>query len=261
MKMAAMTMVYQDYQALTRWVKHFGGLFGNENLYVISHGGDDKHDEIAEGCNMMQLPRNDMKRFDFVRSRKLANIRRRIEDAYDVVFQLDADELLFFDPRHTFTISGEAVFALGMNVYPEGVRFSGHFSKAVATWGENTLNRHGVQFPCERDYVPEVSRGLYLVHTKYTYIDELIATNLVRKNIVDNDVESVTDFTWKNPQKTALRRFAELETLPWGEWDDEVERLFQTIVTQPKVLANARTVVAPHYESDARVNLPEWIRF
>ena len=261
LKIAVLTMTYKDYPALKRWVQHFGSLFGKSNLYVVSHGADKNHADIALGCNILSLPRDNMKRFDFVRATKLANIRRRIQSNYDIVFQVDADELLFFDSRYEFKRGDEAVFAIGMNVYPEGGRFSGHFSKAVATWGKNTLRRHGVQFQNEHCYVPEVARGLYLVHTKYFDVDELVATNAVRKEITNRFEDSVSALTWKNPTKMTLRKFAEFEDLPWGEWDEEADRLFKYIANNPRHIPDSRIVAAPHLESDKRVKLPTWISF
>lgn len=54
----AMTMVYKDYYFLQRWVDYYGRQFGREHLYVLSHGGDPEHRRIAEGANVIALPRD-----------------------------------------------------------------------------------------------------------------------------------------------------------------------------------------------------------
>ena len=54
----AMTMVYKDYFFLERWVNHYGRQFGRQHLYVLSHGGDPEHARIAEGANVIRIPRD-----------------------------------------------------------------------------------------------------------------------------------------------------------------------------------------------------------
>lgn len=54
----AITMVYQDYFFLERWVQYYGAEFGRENLFVLSHGNDPEHHRIAAGANIIHVPRD-----------------------------------------------------------------------------------------------------------------------------------------------------------------------------------------------------------
>ncbi|MFP5478145.1 MAG: glycosyltransferase family 2 protein [Alphaproteobacteria bacterium] len=58
MPAGAMTMVYKDYYFLRRWVDYYGRQFGRQHLYILSHGGDPEHARIAEGANVIRIPRD-----------------------------------------------------------------------------------------------------------------------------------------------------------------------------------------------------------
>ena len=258
MKFAALTMVYRDYPALQRWVEHFGALFGRENLYVVSHGGDPEHDKIAQGCNIIFMPRDDLKRFDMRRAMKLADIRRGIEIDYDAVFQTDADELLFFRPDFKFNPDGRAMFAIGMQAFPDGFFFSSRFCKAVATWGESRLHLHGVRLESEPLYTPNLTQGLFLLHTKYYDVDALAASNVVRSEVANGAPGQVETASWRRPLKQSLKDFDIFEKLPWGDWNAELADFNNTILTKWRVLPCGQTISLHRYRSSCRLRLPEW---
>ena len=95
----AMTMAYQDHAFLQRWVDYYGRQFGRQHLYVMSHGGDPEHARIAEGANLIRLPRDptlfrmDRRRWD-AKSR-FANAMLRY---YNWFIVGDVDEIVIVDP-------------------------------------------------------------------------------------------------------------------------------------------------------------------
>ena len=99
MKTAVLTMAYKSYRFLEKWVDYYGGLFGRENLFVVSHGNDDKHREIGEGCNVLTVPRVFSEDFDVIRWGALSEISSGLTSFYDVVICGDCDELITTDPR------------------------------------------------------------------------------------------------------------------------------------------------------------------
>ncbi len=255
MKFAALTMVYRDYPALRRWVDHFGGLFGRGNLYVVSHGGDPEHDKIADGCNIIVMPRDDLKRFDAVRSMKIANIRRNIEADYDAVFQTDADELLFFRPNFKLHADGRAIFAIGMDAFPDGFIFHSRFCKAVATWGRNKLRSHGVWLDRDPPYTPQLTDGLFLVHTKYYDIDALAVSNVVRSEVANGAPGQVSTESWRKPLKISMNRFADYES---REWDGALTDFRNVMRNNWRVLRSGKIITTKLHSSPCRVRLPEW---
>lgn len=97
--MAAMTMVGGDHFFLDRWVRYYGDQLGRENLYVFSHGGDPRHHDIAEGCNIIYLP-FDPTRYCFNQRRwqMLSRITTGLTHFYNWVLVGDVDEIVAVDP-------------------------------------------------------------------------------------------------------------------------------------------------------------------
>jgi hypothetical protein len=96
---AAMTMVHRETASFSLWVKHYGGLFGRENLYVLAHGGDEEIVELARGCRIIYLPRNSVDgRFNILRFGMLNAYANFLIGQYDCVVAGDVDELVFVDP-------------------------------------------------------------------------------------------------------------------------------------------------------------------
>ena len=95
----AMTMAYQDHAFLQRWVDYYGKQFGRQHLYVMSHGGDPEHARIAEGTNLIRLPRDptlfrmDRRRWD-AKSRFASAMLRY----YNWFIVGDVDEIVIVDP-------------------------------------------------------------------------------------------------------------------------------------------------------------------
>lgn len=95
----AITMVYQDYFFLERWVDYYGRQFGREHLYILSHGGDPEHARIAAGANIIRLPRDETlhrltrRRWSFKSSFASGMLRY-----YNWVFVGDVDEVVIVDP-------------------------------------------------------------------------------------------------------------------------------------------------------------------
>jgi hypothetical protein len=96
---AALTMVYRDHDILRRWVGYYEKHFGREHLYVISHGGDPDHARIAEGCNVVNIPRDPtMHRFDSRRWNFLNNFHAGLMRYYNWMIVSDVDEFVLLDP-------------------------------------------------------------------------------------------------------------------------------------------------------------------
>ncbi len=95
----AITMAYKDHFFLERWVRHYGAQFGREHLYILSHGGDEEHDRIGAGCNVIRLPRDpEMFRLDRRRWSFLSQFASGMLRYYNWIFVGDVDEVVIVDP-------------------------------------------------------------------------------------------------------------------------------------------------------------------
>ena len=97
MKLAFLTMVWRDYWLLGKWVEHNSQYVPKSQLYVINHGGDPKVAEIAAGCNVIDIPREDVT-IDLTRRRWTlkGHIASGLLAFYDRVIVTDVDELLVY---------------------------------------------------------------------------------------------------------------------------------------------------------------------
>ncbi len=96
----AITMAYKDYLFLQRWVDHYGKQFGRQHLYVLSHGGDPEHARIAEGCNVIRLPRDpQLFRLDRRRWNLISQFASGMLRYYNWLFVGDVDEVVILDPQ------------------------------------------------------------------------------------------------------------------------------------------------------------------
>lgn len=96
---AALTMVRDDAFFLKAWLRHYGGLLGRENCYVVNHGRGDTVARLAEGCNVIGIPGDPHRNFDMKRWRMLNNFVMGLRCYYDHVIVGDVDELVVMDPR------------------------------------------------------------------------------------------------------------------------------------------------------------------
>ena len=94
-----LTMAYQDYLFVQKWYDYYGALFGAENLFILSHGGDPKHKAIAPGANVISVPRDpSLKRLDRKRWGSLSAISSGLLEYYNWLICGDVDEIVVPDP-------------------------------------------------------------------------------------------------------------------------------------------------------------------
>ena len=95
---AAVTMVRDDAFFLRAWLRHYGGLLGRENCYVVNHGRGPEVAALAAGCNIIGLPGDPHPNFDMKRWRLLNGLVAGLRGYYAHVIVGDVDELVVLDP-------------------------------------------------------------------------------------------------------------------------------------------------------------------
>jgi len=127
MRVAFLTMVWRDYWLLDKWVRHNSQWVPKSQLYVLNHGGDPRVAEIAAGCNVIHVPREEITR-DLTRKRwdLVGGVTNGLLAFYDRVVCTDVDELLFYagtagtliDHLRAKTVDGQALSPVGLNLIP-----------------------------------------------------------------------------------------------------------------------------------------------
>ncbi|GKY86824.1 glycosyltransferase family 2 protein [Sinisalibacter aestuarii] len=219
----AITMVKDDYFFLERWIGYYGALFGRDSLYVVSHGGDPKVAEIAQGANVIAIPGVFNEKFDAVRWRLLSNLGNGLRGYYNFVIVGDVDEYLVFDPKTGMTLPeflqkrrGKAVITpIGLEVVhkPElehdpvaaqmlgprrFVRFSSAYSKPCLFNRPVSLSRGG-HFTKEPGL--KIFRHLYLFHMRFVdeglYADTLAKRHAQVDTIQNSDADNMISWNWR----------------------------------------------------------------
>jgi hypothetical protein len=97
MKVAAVTMAFNEKNKLPIWTRYYGTQLGTANCYVVDHGSSDGSTDNLVGFNQIRLPRSPQdneKRTAFIG--ELVNALLRY---HDYVLYTDCDEILVPDPR------------------------------------------------------------------------------------------------------------------------------------------------------------------
>ena len=186
---AALTMVRDDTFFLTAWLRHYGGLFGRENCYIVNHGRGAEVAGLAEGANVIGIPGDPHKNFDMKRWRMLNNFVMGLRCYYDHVIVGDVDELVLLDPQEGRSLAeflasvpaNRVLTPLGLEVIhridveqdPVGdailgprrhVRPAPHYSKPCVISTGTKIARGGHFTQYEKLHTPD---NLYLFHLKF----------------------------------------------------------------------------------------------
>ncbi len=103
---AVLTMAYEDYLFLERFVDYYTRQIGRENIYILSHGNDPRHREIAAGANVIAIPRDPhLDGFDRRRWTALSMFASGLSQFYRWVLTTDVDEMVLLDPEAGDTLA------------------------------------------------------------------------------------------------------------------------------------------------------------
>lgn len=97
MKIAVITMIYNEKFMLPIWRRYYGSIFGPENLFILDHGSDDGSTENLDGENRIKLFRETFCNAD--RVKLIAKFHESLLSIYDYVIYTDCDEMLVPNPR------------------------------------------------------------------------------------------------------------------------------------------------------------------
>ena len=149
MKIAALTMVFNERHFLPFWILHYGAVVGRENLYIVDDGSDDGSTTGLGAIKVMRNKKSVLDESD--RAGKIAAIQAELLTRYDAVIFSDVDELIVVDPKlnlglaeyitgHVDTVAR----ATGLNVH-----FSLHYESPLKRGVPLFRQRRFVQFDQE----------------------------------------------------------------------------------------------------------------
>lgn len=279
MSVCALTMVYRDHWALSRWYAHHAAQLGAENLFVVAHGADPQVARICPGASVITVPRTDLSGFDRARAEMLDGFHIALAKLYDWVIRTDADELICFDPDIHASLpaaieaqDAPVLTALGFDVvgfHPPAVgpvlgqvrdiAFSGHYSKAVAARRAIPFRLHGVMVASKRleTFPFHMPRGLYLAHLKFANPLALAEANAIRETVARGEGKGLPGGGWREASEDArnfLQTFGEKTQIPWAESEAHA---FDTLSVKPARLERHNVVKARALKLRHRTVLPD----
>lgn len=123
MRVAAVTMVYNEPIFTPIWLRHYGSQVGIDSLYVIDHGSDD-YSTADIAANVVRIPRSPMD--DKKRASFLSEFCSSLLHWYDAVIYADSDEILIADPGRFGSLVDfcektpfDVVTSIGFNIYDQ----------------------------------------------------------------------------------------------------------------------------------------------
>lgn len=121
MRVAAVTMAYNEREFVPVWVRHYARHVGAEHCFLIDHGSDDGSTDALPGINVIRLPRTNFN--EPKRCRYLKMFCDALLEYYDAVIYSDIDEIVAPDPALYPTITDYAAahvrdvsFCVGLNI-------------------------------------------------------------------------------------------------------------------------------------------------
>lgn len=282
MKIAAITMVYQDHWALSEWYRHYADRIGAEHLFIFAHGQDDHIASLCPQANIMTIPRDDLSGFDRIRGEVMNGLLQGLSNLYDWVIRTDADELICTDPVIYPNFSDlfrdhddqDALFALGFDLVEAetdtaiqpGVfqtrrhaAFTGHYSKAFATKGL-PLALHGVRVPKRRldNFQYCLPKGAYLAHLKYANAEALMDANIVRAQVANSGGKGLPGAAWSQADADAAKFLRDFEGKTPVSWQEARDEAYQAITADPVKLNGRRVIRSKSLRFQTQTLLPDW---
>lgn len=224
MDIAVMTMVHKEVAFLQQWIMHYEPLVGRQNLYILTHDGDEDVVRTAHGCRLIYLPRNKVDwKFDRLRFRLLNAYADFLLNNYDCVISGDVDELVFADPAigSIFDLIEEnkensIMTAFGMHLceQPEDPSYNPDqpvLSQRTIAVADDQYCKPHIAFKEPKwtkgfhgsAHKPNLVDGLYMAHLKYAFKELSKDVSSLRKETFDQ---------FDNIGNKSLRRF-------WGQSD------------------------------------------
>jgi glycosyltransferase involved in cell wall biosynthesis len=122
MKIAAITMVYNEPEYLPIWLKYYSSQLGSENCFVVDHGSDDGSVRNLSHPSTFYLPRTPQDEVKRVES--ISKIAGMLLNYYDFVIYTDVDEIVVAAPwqykgLHDLCakVDADVISAVGLNVH------------------------------------------------------------------------------------------------------------------------------------------------
>ena len=239
--LGVMTMAYQDHDLLETWVRYYEKQVGRKHLYVLSHGNDPEHHKIAEGANVINIPRDPtMYRLDRKRWFLLTQFTNGFLRYYNWMITTDVDEIIVLDPE-------------------QGDNLAGYLQRYDTPLAPKSISPFGIEIVHNPDLEPEplVAGGSILSRRRLFRLN----SNYAKPCIVRQDVGFTTGGHSNNHQPRVLDEHLYLVHLRFYDYERSCDRLEGRATLRKELYdkqeGNARDVWAKSIETYKKLALQE----
>ncbi len=286
--LCAVTMVYSDYFFLERWYRYYSQQIGAENLFILSHGNDPKHRDIAPDANVINVPRDpNMTKFDRRRWRMMGQIASGLLEFYNWALVSDVDEILIVDPDKA---SGLLPYLSSqypqkrtapLNICPLGLQIVHMPNKEpdqITDGDSGTILSRRRHFYPSRNYskpcligapaafgpgghrnnlgIRHMDPDLYLLHLNFFDLPRLEARAEQKKQVVEIAKQENPDFEKKHPWDDVLNQYNRIITNYEFKGEDiALPHVRSALAKQRQKYANQ--YVLGRFQGDSLYLLPE----
>jgi hypothetical protein len=184
MRLAAVTMAYNEAEYLPVWLRHYAAAVGAEHCHIVDHGSSDGSTDALAPANRLRLPRSphdDVRRAQF-----MSRFCAALLTWYDAVLHTDVDELVAPDPARHATLHEAAAAApaiataIGFNLlhlpaeeppldFTRPIAAQRHWAWFTSAMCKPVLIRRPVAWSpgFHSADAPPAFAGLYLIHLRY----------------------------------------------------------------------------------------------
>lgn len=232
----AITMVH-GCDFLDKWIDHYGGQLGRNNLLIISHGDSPGHQFIPSDINRIVLPRVLRSSFEQDRIKMINELLNGLLCVYKKVIFTDVDELIIVNPLIGVSLKDYLLHNQEEIVAPIGFQLIPAEGNESINWGRSLIEQADLAIfdekfckpsirsvPCrqgigghalfERSF--HLDGGLLLFHLKY-----LDAGNLNRYKKIKSDIKNM----YGSPEFFGQWLVAERSFFQYRGWARSLERV------------------------------------
>lgn len=284
--LGVITMVYKDYPMLKRWYDYYSNQVGAENLFVLSHGNDPMHREIAQGANIINTPRHPaLPKFDRRRWNLMADLASGLLNFYNWMLVTDVDEMVVVDPdkspslvqylSETYPTGVQApkcISPLGLNIYhvpkeeplpivpDETILSRRRFFVPSRVYSKPTLVRSAVRFGPggHRNNlgVRTLSDDLYLIHLNWYDASESTARLKGKHDVASTASQFNPGFTGRHIWEEPNTDFEEIiGNLTLGPEDIELSE-FRDVMVKKQVAKYSESYIWGYFRNKTLYQLP-----
>lgn len=248
-EVAVVTMAFGE-TFIEKFVQYYGNCFGQDNVFVISHGKSEFHRRVCADVNHITIPRALTSNFEQERIDLINNFCNGLLSAYEIVIFVDVDEFIVMNPNkkialRDYLLGKEFGFLapVGLNVVTDGnsakacwetpllaqagflVREEGFCKPAIRQIrGRATIGGHALH-----ESTFEVDQNLLLLHLKY-----FDPGSLERYTRLSDDIAKVKGVPfgfgqWANGHRMFWDYFASSIEIPlqdWNAFQEDTKELF-----------------------------------